>query len=432
MSQATIALLRDNLTLVPFVAVGGLATVGFQLLLSRSLEPTVYGETFAVLGVLSLLATPSLLIQTVIARSTARLSSRGQGVGLRTATRIAARRLGIAATLLTIIIAALTPVLMRMFQLTSPWPLVVAATGAGLALMEPLFRGVTQGARVFVAHGAIVAMHGLGRLSVGSIAVLTGGGSTGALLASPAAALAGIGTGVVAVRRLWRGVEPPNPGDRPKEPMSEHVRVGLIVAVMAALLHLDGLVMRAFHPPTVAADYAALAVLGRSVYWVGITIGVVLLPYVVHAAIRGEDYVRAYLISMGLMALVGSGTAITLLLRPEFAYSLVFHDGYTPNNQLLPAYVAASAMLAIATMTANLHIGTSNLRVWIPLVVLLLGTIGALGAAHDSEEQVLTVILVADAVAMTYLVGEAALLARRSSAGSPATLSSTENNFRVE
>ena len=182
------------------------------------------------------------------------------------------------------------------------------------------------------------------------------------------------------------------------------------------MLHLDGLAMRVFHPPDVAADYAVLAVIGRMVYWSGITIGLVLLPFVVQAATRGEDYVRAYLISVGLMVFAGSITAFVVLLWPEFVYSVAFRDEYTLNTTLLPMYVAAAAMLAIATMTASLHIGASNLRVWAPLAVLVAATLIAFGLAHDSARQVVTVVLVADAVAFVYLVGEAALLARRAPA----------------
>ena len=420
MSRATIEILRDNLTLVPFFTAGGLAAAGFQVLLSRSLEPTVYGETFAVLGMLSLLGTPSLLIQTIIARSSARLFSLGRLTDMRLAAWTAARRLSIAAVLLTAVLAALTPLLMRAFQLTSPWPMLVAAVGAGLALLEPLFRGVTQGARNFVAHGAIAAMYGFGRLGVGAVGVLTGGGSTGALLAGPAGALAAIGTGIVALRGLLRGDSAPRGAVAPKEPLWAHVRVGLIVAVMAALLHLDGLVMRMFHPPDVAADYAVLAVIGRMVYWSGITIGLVLLPFVVQAATRGEDYVRAYLISVGLMVFAGSIVAFVVLLWPDFVYGVGFRDEYTLNTTLLPIYVAAAAMLAIATMTASLHIGASNLRVWLPLAGLLAATVIGLGVAHESASQVVTVILVADALALAYLVGEAALLTRRAPAPVPA------------
>lgn len=416
MSRATIEILRDNLTLVPFVAVGGLASAGFQVLISRSLEATVYGETFAVLGVLSLLGTPVLLIQTIIARSSARLFSLGRLADLRLAAWVAARRLSVAAILLAVVLAALTPVMMRAFQLTSPWPVLVAAAGAGLSLLEPLFRGITQGARDFVAHGSIALMHGLGRLGFGAIGVLAGGGSTGALLASPGGALAAVGAGMIALRGLLRGDSEPASATSPGEPLWAHIRVGLIVTIMVAMLHLDGLAMRVFHPPDVAADYAVLAVIGRMVYWSGITIGLVLLPFVVQAATRGEDYVRAYLISVGLMVFTGSIVAVVVLLRPEFVYSVAFRDEYTLNTTLLPQYVAAAAMLAIATMTASLHIGASNLRVWAPLAILVVATLVAFAVAHESARQVVTVILVADAVAFVYLVGEAALLARRAPA----------------
>lgn len=416
MSRATIEILRDNLTLIPFVTAGGLAAAGFQVFLSRSLEKEIYGETFVVLGVLSVLGASTLVIQTVLARSSARLFALGRLADMRLAAWTAGRRLTIAAIVLTLILAALTPLLVRALQLTSPWPMLVAAVGAGLALVEPLFRGITQGARDFVAHGAVVAMHGFGRLGVGTVGVLAGGGSTGALLAGPGGALASIGMGVVALRRLLRGDSEPAHAASSGEPTWVHVRVGLIVTIMVAMLHLDGLAMRVFHPPDVAADYAVLAVIGRMVYWSGITIGLVLLPFVVQAATRGEDYLRAYLISVGLMVFAGSIVAVVVLLRPEFVYGVAFRDEYTLDTTLLPMYVAAAAMLAIATMTASLHIGASHLRVWIPLAVLVVATLVALAVAHESARQVVTVILVADAVAFVYLVGEAALLARRAPA----------------
>jgi len=78
--------------------------------------------------------------------------------------------------------------------------------------------------------------------------------------------------------------------------------------------------------------------------------------------------------------------------------------------------LAAAAMLAIATMTASLHIGASNLRVWAPLALLLAATLIAFGLAHESARQVVTVVLVADAVAFVYLLVEAALLTRRAPA----------------
>ena len=130
MSRATIEILRDNPDAGAVFSAGGLAAAGFQVLLSRSLEATVYGETFAVLGMLSLLGTPSLVIQTIIARSSARLFSLGRLTDMRLAAWTAARRLSIAAVLLTAVLAALTPLLMRAFQLTSPWPMLVAAVGA--------------------------------------------------------------------------------------------------------------------------------------------------------------------------------------------------------------------------------------------------------------------------------------------------------------
>ena len=411
--RAAFAVLRDNLTLIPFLLAGGAATAGFQLLMARVLPPAAYVEAFVMLAAISLLATPSNLIQTVITRSTAHMVALEQLGDLRAVTIIVARRLAMAALALILLFVVLAPVLQDTLRLTSVWPVIIGGFAAGLLLLEPLVRGLTQGARDFVGHGSILAAHGLARLSVGALAIGLGGGATGALLASPASALGGIGAGALAVRRLLRVRTAGAPARIRQAHLWDHTRVGLIMATMAAMLHMDGLIVRAFHPTVVAADYAALAVVARTVFWGGVSAGIVLLPYVVRCATRGEDFVRAYLVSMTLMALASGAAGIVVLGWPAFPYGVIFGDTYAPNTELLPAYVAAAAMLAVTTMTANLHVGASNLRVWWPLTAIVVLVVIGMLIARDSPAGILAVVVAGDAAAMLYLIAEAIGLTRR-------------------
>ena len=406
-------ILRDNATLLPFLLVGGGGITAFQLLIARALPPAAYAETIAVLAILSLLATPATVIQTVVARATARLLALGRFGELRAGARRTGIQVGAAALLVTAGLGAASPLLAKALQLTSPWPVLVASIAAGLHIVEPLVRGATQGGRDFVAHGIILVAHGAGRIALGGAAVLLGGGATGAVLASVASASSGTAAGGLALRRMMRRWPASPPAAAPRVRLSNHVRVAAIMTAMAALLHLDLLFVKAFHPTSVAAEYAALALVARSVFWVGATIAVVLLPYVVRRATRGEEFVRAYLASLALVLLTAGVMAALVLSSPEVAYSLVFGDKYTPNVELLPAYAAAAAMLAVTNITAGLHIGASHLRVWFPLAVLILATVVGLALAHESPGQVLAVVAAADAAAMLYMLAEAIALARR-------------------
>lgn len=379
--------------------------------MARGLEPRAYAEAFAVLGALSLLVTPAQVIQTLVARRAAELVALGRLNELRAVTRTIVRRTGLVSLILMLGIAALSPLIQTALQLTSPWPVVVAGVAAGALTFEPVARGITQGAREFVGLGFALAAHGLGRLVVGAVTVLTGGGATGALLASPASAFAGIVFGWLSARRVLN--QPDVPAEQESSPLriSDHVRVALILFALAGLLHVDVLAVKAYFSPDEAAAYAALALIGRIVFWSGMMVGIVLLPFVVWRAAAGAGVIRAYLASLLLMATVSGASALIILVWPEGVYGLVFGDRYPPYVELLPLYVAAAALLAIAAVTASLHIGAGHLRVWMGLAVILVATVSGYAFAHDSPRSVLTVLLVGTAIAAVYLVAEAIALA---------------------
>ena len=379
--------------------------------MARGLEPRAYAEAFAVLGALSLLVTPAQVVQTLVARRAAELVALGRLNELRTVTRTIVRRTGLVSVILMLGLGALSPLIQSALQLTSPWPIVVAGVAAGALTFEPVARGITQGAREFVGLGFALAAHGLGRLVVGAVTVLTGGGTTGALLASPASALGGIAFGWLSARRVLN--RPDDPAEQEASPLgiSDHVRVALILFALAGLLHVDVLAVKAYFSPDVAAAYAALALIGRIVFWSGMMVGIVLLPFVVWRAAVGAGIIRAYLASLLLMATVSGASALIILVWPEGVYGLIFGDRYPPYVELLPLYVAAAALLAIAAVTASLHIGAGHLRVWIGLAIILVATVTGYAFAHDSPRSVLTVLLVGTAIAAVYLVAEAIALA---------------------
>jgi len=418
-SRAVREVVRDNLTLVPFILVAGAATSGFQVLMARALPPAAYAEAFAVLATLSLLATPTGVIQAMVARSAARMAALDRYGELRAAVRSTGLRLGLLGGSLAILVAATSPLLAHALQISSPLPLALAALASGLFLLEPLLRGALQGARDFIGMGVALAAHGLLRLAVGAPAMLAGGGPGGALLASPASALGGIGAGVYVLRRLLRAHAAQPPAAPLHANLGEHARVGVILAVMAAMLHLDALFVKAFFDPETAGAYAALALVGRFAFWAGSSVSVALLPYVVQAALRRERFMAAYVTSLTIMALLGGAAAIVNLVRPDVMYGLVFGDTYAPDRQLLPQYIATALMLAVASVTAGLHVGVSHLRVWRPLTALLAAMLIAYAAYHATPGQVLTVSTAGIAAAMLYLVGEAVWLARRAAPHGP-------------
>ncbi len=410
------SIVRDNGTLLPFLLVSSGATSAFQLVMARQLAPADYAEAYAVLGALSLLVTPAQVVQTLVARRAAALAAAGRIDALRQTARAAVGRVGLAALAAALLIAAGAPVIQSILQLDSPWPVAAAGAAAGVLIFEPVARGLVQGARDFVGLGASLAAHGLGRLIVGAAAVFAGGGPTGALLASPASALGGIAVGWLFALRILRR---PSRGQRPVPRLSgvsDHARVAVILFALAGLLHLDVLAVKAVFPAQTAAQYAALALVGRIVFWGGTAVGAVLLPSVVWRAATGAGVMRAYLASLALMAAIAGGAALVILGWPDVVYGLIFGGRYPPYTELLPLYAAAAGLLAAAAVTANLHVGAGRLRVWLGLAVILAATAAGYALHNDTPRAILTVLLVGTAAAAAYLAAEALALARGSGA----------------
>ena len=287
---------------------------------------------------------------------------------------------------------------------------------------EPAARGALQGARNFSGLGYTLASHGLGRIVVGGITVAAfAWGPMGALLASPASAVSGIVMGWLGVRRSLTKHDVRRPLDTLASSFKtpDYVRVTVILFVVAGLLYLDVLIVKIVFSPIEAAEYAALSLVGRMVFWSGTAIGTVLLPHIVWHATTGGNVIRTYIVSLLLMTVVVTATAVTILNWPAFTYATIFNDRYTPNADLLPLAVAAAGLLAIVAVTTNLHIGAGHLRVWRGLIAILAATILGYTLAHETIRDVLSVLLTGTACAALYVIVEALAIAQRQSDHTP-------------
>ena len=111
--------------------------------------------------------------------------------------------------------------------------------------------------------------------------------------------------GWVGVRRNLPKHNHHRPVDTPTSNLKspEYVRVTIILLVVAGLLHLDVLVIKILFSPMEAAEYAALSLVGRMVFWGGTAIGTVLLPHIVWQATTGGNVIRTYIVSLLLMTI---------------------------------------------------------------------------------------------------------------------------------
>ncbi len=331
-------LLRGSTLLVAGTMAGNALNVVYTFLMARLLAPPDYATLVALTALFIVASLPAGTIQTVVAREVALAEAAGEaGRAGAIARRLLARLLPVA-LLVSAGLLALTSSAASYLQVRDPAPLRVLALLLGALLLLPVLRGALQGLQRFGTLAALGLLDVLFKLVLGAALVWLGYGVTGAFAAMLAGAGAGLALTAVALgwgRRQrsrpapdprdgshwrvgplvsaaglaedgqppaggahWRvgppapaGGERPDPSPapwRPSAPGEQGARLSggwryALVAFLAlgglnGLVTLDSVLVKHFFPPEAAGAYAAVSVLGRSLFWAAGAITLVVLP----------------------------------------------------------------------------------------------------------------------------------------------------------
>ena len=346
----------------------GVLGVAFQSLVSHRLHPADYGEVFAVLTVITLIGLPASAFTLLMARESSRDRATGRYAASSALLRGGNRAVLLAGTALAVALLLLTPVLVRFLEVP-PNLLMAAAAGIPFALALPLLLGEFQGEQRFLAFAVLstgqAALKLVGAVALGSI--------WGPLGIIAGVSLAGAATYFLALSMLRHKLS-----IRPRlgwwRPAAAYLAVVLpSTLALGVLLSADVLLVKHFFPSGLAGEYAAVAALGRAIFWGASGVSAVLFPKVVFRGARGQSgtpIVAASLVLVGLgglagLALLSLGSHWLLVGFAGSAYGEA--AGYLPWYSIGMILLGVAAVL-IATLQSRGKAGF--LAVLIPLMAL--------------------------------------------------------------
>lgn len=360
----------------------------FFLLAGRLLGVDDYGLLAALLAVTVVVAIPSSAFQMEIARQVGAHGSAAGGAVYARAT-LAAAWVGPALALASALVVVALSVAIEL-------PVVgLVITLAVIAPMPVLFLGLgqLQGEHRFGAFAASFSLMGGARPVFLIPLAALGLGVAAGLGATLAATILATGVALFACRRHFRPrrlVEPAYWSElRRGVPV---VAFGL--AGIAVLTNVDVIAARVWLSPTEAGQFAAVAVLAKSVIIVPQAASTVLLPRV---AARGRQKMPAgELLAVGVLlaAVAGLVGVVIGLVAAEPLLRLTFGAEFTGLSWLLAPFAAASGMLGAMIVLVNHHVGRRSMRFAWAMGGLALAYLLALGLAHDSPQQIVAVNII--------------------------------------
>ena len=398
-------LLREEGLLVVVIGLGNVANFIFHIYMSRNLGTDGYGTLSALVGLLYVLAIPTLTIQASLAQFIASKAALDDVAGARAIFIGGARRVGLLALAGTVAVAVAAPVLQSYLHLADTRLIWLFALLTGLTIVGPAFWGGLQGLRLFRALGGTLLASMTAKCVLGIALVMMGGAVAGALWGLILAAAAGIGIATVCMREAFRGVERDiAPADF--APVARYaVPVMLGFFALSPFANLDTFLARHYLDAAAAGRFASAMILGKAFLFLPAGIVLALFPNVAHAVARDEDPRQFLWPALGLGAGLSVVGACICVAAPGLLARLLVR---TADPEILPLirWVGfAITPVGLSTILLQYHLARKH---WMCLPGLLAAGVGfvfAVGRWHGSAVQVLTVEAVCGAAAFAVVLG---------------------------
>ncbi len=340
----------------------------FNIVLGRWLGPAAFADASLMVTLLllfSFVAAALIMVTSKFVATHHALDSgdgkvvlRGQGVALqRWLSRLAwTSGLGFA-----LVFAGLSPLLRDFFHVASALPLAVLGFGVPIYLAVSVDRGALQGRTRFGRLAASYQAEMWSRLII-AVALLALGlevnGVVAALLVSLAVALvvARAPTDALATTDEVAAVS----ADERRAVGRFALAAGGALIGQILINNSDVLVVKHFFAAEDAGQYAALALIGRIVFFATWSVVTTLFPIVAQRHARGERHHHLLANSLGLVGAVSAAIVIAAYAAPDFIVRLLFGAAYLPVAPLVWLYALATAFYALANVIINYRLSAGN------------------------------------------------------------------------
>jgi len=340
---STERLVAHNMTVGASTLLAGALGFSMQAILSHRLMPADFGVAFAVLSLLMVIWLPSNALMLVIAGATSRDLGGDRsaavlwlwhrylllgGVAIGAACVIGAGWLGQIFSLPTVV-------------------LVPAAVSIPFGLAFPILLGRLQGQQRFSSFSVLL----VGQSAIRLVAVISSAAFMGAI-----GVLVGIAAGNVIVYLLALSVVGGRGADRTPAPRESREALRSLAVILpgslalAILFGADVLLVKHFFNAGDAGRYAAVAALGRAIFWGASGIGVVLFPKASLHASRGTTSFHLVIASIGICLLGGIAGFAVLSLGAGLVLTIFAGSAYAQAGSYLAWYAIAMTLLGAASV----------------------------------------------------------------------------------
>ncbi len=358
----------------------------YNLILGRWLGPAAFADLSLIVTLMLMVTFVTATFQLTTAKFAAGYAA-DNDLAKITAMRVWLGRMAWGGGILVMLIIAGGSTIWRdFFNTASAWPFVLLGIGIPVYFAQGIDRGILQGQTRFglLAWSYVVEM--LVRLGVGLGLVALGFSVMGATLGIT---LSFVGTWIIARSGVIGMVKEKAISADARKAIALFAWPVIIVQISQILINnSDILIVKRFFPPERAGLYAALALIGRVVFFATWSVVTTLFPIVAQKHQKREAHRHLLWIGLGLVLAVSAGIVGATLLFPAQIVTILFGNAYLEIAPLLWLYALATMLYALANVVVNYRLSIDSYTATYFATAAGVVQVGMLWLFHDSLRQV--------------------------------------------
>ena len=390
-SQSSISLLKDfcvnsfkkalegsSLLFIAMMLVN-ILNYGYALVLGRFFGPLEYGAYASFISLFLLVSLLPLTLQQVAAK----YSASGSSVAWFTS------RSGLfLGSCLGALLFLFAKPLAELIHLPSTWLM-------GLAAMLPLYalmgssRGEAQGEQAFKVLGGNMALENGLKIALTPLAFLVIPAANGAVLAT----LAAVPLTTWQLRKFFR---------LKLATLIKGSEVGKYAApifvnlsAQAVIINSDVLLVNALLTAEDAGLYAAVALIGRIVFYGSWAISAAVFPMVAARAAEGKPHRDLLFMALGAVAIVSFGITGFCALFPTFVIKVLFGEAYLAAAGLIAPYALMTSFYALANVLSNHYLALGSHKAGYLPILAAIAQVALILMYHGSSMSVIAMQMLA-------------------------------------
>src|SRR3989344_1409132 len=382
------SLIRDGFLLFSATMILNFFSYLFHFYMGRVLGPSEYGVLGALLSIVYFISVPFNTIQTTVTKTVSELLVEKDYTKIKYFTKMLIKKLFILSIILIVVFLILIKFISGFLNIPVN-SLLLLCFFILFALLLPITRGVLQGMQFFKKLSFTLIFEGFTKIIFGYLLVRFGLGVNGAISAIIISYVIPFVIAFYYIKFLFSHKETKFSSGS----FSYSIPVLLALTCLTAFFTFDIITVKHFFSSTDSGYYAALSIIGKTIFFATLSISAVMFPKVSEMHTSKKAYKHLFNKSLLFVVLIGGFMNLVYFLFPSFIINIFFGSNYMSIVPYLGKFSLFILFYSLCYIMCFYNLAVRRYKFIYILILFNIAQIILLNLFHQSISEIIEILL---------------------------------------